>query len=629
MNLSVLLIFIILFQIGKPAYGQNVPSAKITLSEKNATLNKVFKDLAKKSKYQFFYQNELLAKLDKISFSVQNATLDQVLAVCLKDQPLTYSIVGATVVIKKKELPPPPEKSVSASALIDVTIRVVDEQGQPLPNATVQVKNGKEQVGITDDKGFFTLNRVETNAIIVITIIGYDRKEVSVFPSLGYIRMTLATSKLDEVKVIAYGTTSQRLNTGDVSSVSAKEIGEQPVDNPLLALEGRVPGMVISETNGLPGAQVEVNIRGINSLQNGTDPLYIIDGVPYSTSNPFQTSGVNVLGTGNSDEHGVNPFSFINPADIASVEVLKDADATAIYGSRGANGVVLITTKKGKVGDTKLDVNIQNGFGKVGHKLKVLNTQQYLEMRNEAFKNDGTVPNPNADYDMTLWDTTRNTDWQKELIGGTSHNSNDQVTISGGNSDIQYLVGAGYSYEGTVSPGDGNDQKGSVHFNVSNTSKNQKFKISLSGEYGVDDNQLSANDITQLAIQLTPDAPPLYNKDGSLNWAPNAEGISTWPGDMNPVAYLLQKYEAKTQNLVSNAVISYTVLPGLEIKGSFGFTNMQTNTITIIPFSARDPSTWSTSQRTSDFSNDDIQSWIMEPQATYTHKIARGYCRRY
>src|SRR5258708_12008685 len=187
--------------------------------------------------------------------------------------------------------------------------------------------------------------------------------------------------------------------------------------------------MVITQSTGYPGAGVRVQIRGRNSIANGNDPLYIIDGVPYTSNN--LTSGITYV-LGYSGSTTGNPLSYINPADIASIDVLKDADATAIYGSRGANGVVLITTKKGKSGSAKVDINVQSGWGKVAHKMDLLNTRQYLDMRYEAFKNDGSTPNPNADYDLSLWDTTPHTDWQKELIGGSAHYNDVQASVSVG-----------------------------------------------------------------------------------------------------------------------------------------------------------------------------------------------------
>ena len=190
----------------------------------------------------------------------------------------------------------------------------------------------------------------------------------------------------------------------------------------MLALEGRVPGLYIAQTSGAPGAYSKINIRGINSIFNGNDPLYIVDGVPFSsnslTSPDFGGgmlggpgySGSNMYGT------GMSPFNLLDPSAIENIEVLKDADATAIYGSQGANGVILITTKKGRAGDSKVDFGFSQGSGRVTREMDLLNTQQYLSMRHQAFTNDGESPSlGNGDYDLLLWDTTRYTDWQKTV----------------------------------------------------------------------------------------------------------------------------------------------------------------------------------------------------------------------
>jgi TonB-dependent starch-binding outer membrane protein SusC len=330
-----------------------------------------------------------------------------------------------------------------------------------------------------------------------------------------------------------------------------------------LALQGRVPGLLITQTNGLPGGGVTVRIQGQNSINFGNDPLYIIDGVPYFSQLP--ATGVDgILGTSGGMAGAIssgNPLSYINPGDIESIEVLKDADVTAIYGSRAANGAILITTKKGKAGQSKLNLNVQTGLGQVGHKLKMLNVRQYLDMRYEALQNDGinlaTVSNTNSNYyDLKVWDTSRYTDWQEALIGGTARNTNLNVGMSGGTTNLQYLISGTYHKETTVFPGNFNDQKGSLHFNINSSLLNQKLRMQISGTYMLDYNRLLSTDLTQMAVQTEPVAPVLYT-DGSLNWALNALGNSTW---VNPLAELVRKYKNKTRSLVGNVVFSYQIL---------------------------------------------------------------------
>ncbi|HEX9512826.1 MAG TPA: SusC/RagA family TonB-linked outer membrane protein, partial [Puia sp.] len=492
---------------------------------------------------------------------------------------------------------------------------------------TVTIKKlGKS--GTTNEKGEFVLQNVPNGTYTVeISYVGYEKFTSEIVASdntmMVNAELKKSTNRLDEVQVIAYGTTTERFNTGNVSVVKAEDIEKQPVNNPLLALEGRVPGLVITQAAGLPGSGVTVQIQGQNSIGNGNDPFYVIDGVPY-TSQLLPSLNHLLLGTsGVNNPQAGNPLSYINPSDIESISVLKDADATAIYGSRAANGAILITTKKGKAGQTKADINMQSGWGQVTRKLDLLNTQQYLQMRHEALNNDGiTASLANGDYDLLQWDTTRYTDWQKALIGGTAQYTNVSASVSGGTTTTQYIVGGTYHRETTVFPGHFADQKGSLHFNINSVSANQKFRLQLSGNYLVDNNQLPGIDLTNTAITLAPNEPSLYNADGSLNWAPSATGTSTFYN--NPLSYLYNKYTNKANNLISNAVFSYQVLPGLDVRSSFGYTNLQINEIATSPLISTPPEARPYNQSAAQYGNNNINSWIIESQVSYKRVIGKG-----
>jgi len=609
MKLTTLLMTVALLSASAAGYSQ------ITLKEKNVPLEKVLSDIEKQTKYVFLYDaGDIQAA--SVTVDVSNVSLEEALRQCLAGLNIEYTVEENNVLLKSNTKAMVPASKQKKTDLINVHGRVLDENGQPLPGATIQTKD-KSQITITDIRGIFNLKGLNTDAVLIITMVGYDKKEVPVASDMGDIHLTPANSKLDEVKVIAYGTTSQRLSTGDVSSLKANAIEQQPVENPLLALDGRLPGVYINQTTGMQGSAsvTQVYIRGRNSIASGTSPLFIIDGVPYSS----QTLYSGVL-EGNSGD----PLSFINPSDIESIDVLKDADATAIYGSRGANGVIMITTKKGHEGNTQFSLNAQSGFGQVPHFMDLLNTQQYLEMRHEALSNDGVQPSQSADYDLLLWDTTRNTNWQRTLLGDKSQYSTVQGTLSGGNPDMQFNVSAMYHLETSVFPGNTNDRKGSVHLNLINTSPNKKFNFTFSGNYVLDDNKLPGNDLTTLALTLPPDAPPIYNLNGTLNWAPNGQGNGTWPNDTNPLEYTLSSSEITTNNLIANSTISYQLFPSLQLKGNFGYTNMQSDGFHGVPFSALDPAVWPVRQRYSDFGTTNIHSWIVEPQINYTKAIVKG-----
>jgi TonB-dependent starch-binding outer membrane protein SusC len=609
-----LIFFILFFSVCLRAYAQN-----ITISVKNANLESVFKEIRRQTGYNFIYNYDWLQHTRRVTINLKNASINQVLDSCFRGQNFIYEIVDKTVSLKQKEV------SLRASVVpvegSPIRGKVTDSAGAPLTGASALIKNTNKGT-VTRQDGSFEIRNAPSSGMLVISFTGFTKREIKIGNG-KFISIALLPSNsfLDQAQVIAYGTTTHRLNTGDVSSVKAAEIENQPVSNALLALEGLVPGVEITQGSGVPGGGVKVIVRGRNSVGEGINPLYIIDGVPY----PSQTlPGYDALSVLQDIALG-SPLNFINPADIESIEVLKDADATAIYGSRGANGVILITTKKGRKGVSRLSANLQSGLGKIDRELKVLNTRQYLDMRYEAFRNDGAQPDPNADFDLTLWDTTRYTDWQKTLIGGTARYNDEELSVSGGNENTQYLIGGSFNKQTTVFIGDFYDQKGSMHVNLSNRSSDKKFGISFSGMYLVENNHLPVMNYTTLAMQLAPDAPPLYKSDGTINWAPSPSGFSSWSLAVgNPAASLLQQSNIKTNNLISNLEVSYELLPGWKLKSSAGYNNMQTVQFADVPFAAIDPATWPYSQRNSYFTNNNIQTFIIEPQTTYSANLFKG-----
>ncbi len=603
---------------------------KVTLDTKGAKLESVLQQIKKQTGYDFVADETLLENAKTVTLHLKNADIDQALKELFENQQLTYTLEDKVVTIKEK----PPgllDKIKNYFAAIDVTGRILDENNQPLSGATIQTKDSKIST-LSDANGFFTLKQVQAGTIIVVTFIGYQKQELAAVPNLGVIKLAPANNPLDEVHVIAYGTTSQRLSVGNITKVSGEQINDQPVGNPLQTLEGRVPGLFITQANGMAGSGMTVRIQGQNSISSGNDPLYVIDGVPY-VSQMLPTTNVGPQGlSGGINSGNSNPMSFINTLDIESIEVLKDADATAIYGSRAANGAILITTKKGKAGKDKISLNLQNGWGKVGEMLPVLNTSQYLQMRHEALKNDGLNPYPskldpnNFDFDINgLWDTTRNTNWQKVLLGGTSHYTNVNGSVSGGNATTQYFIGGTYHRETSVFPGDFDDVKGGVHFNLTTESANQKFKIQLTGSYLADNNQLPTSDITSTAIKLAPDAPALYNPNGSLNWQIDPQySFATW---QNPLGFLKNIYNSKTNNITGSGLLSYLIIPGLQFSSNLGYTNLQTNEFAGFSALSYDPATqlrFGSGARSANYSYNTINSWSIEPQLNYNLQIKKN-----
>ena len=615
MRLSMWFISLLCLQLPAYSSGYFQIEPKVSISG-NYTIQKIFEAIEKQTGKRIFYANSILDDQEKINLKAVNITIAEVLSQILTGKKLEWSIEPKFItIVEIKNQPKPKTTLTKADSTIPVTGRVTNENGEPIAGATVQVKGTKNGVSTGID-GTFRLYNILPKSTLTVSSIQYQTTQVPVSGKAMDIQLQESVSDLDETVIIAYGSTTKRYATGNISTVKAKDIEKQPVNNPLLTLQGRVPGLFITQENGIPGGGITVRIQGQNSISNGNDPLYVIDGMPYASQMLATTNNFVLGGSGGPAGSGQgNPLSYINPADIESIDILKDADATAIYGSRAANGAILISTKKGKAGKNSISFTIQNGWGQASGKVNLMNTPQYLEMRHEALINDGTPDPGYSDYDVNgLWDTTRNTNWQKELLGGTAKYTTINGSISGGTASLQYLVGATYHKETSMFPGHFADNKGSLHFNLNNISIDKKFKLELSGNYLFDNNQLPFSDMTATALRLAPDAPPLYNADGSLNWHPNSLGASSWD---NPLAYAIATYQNKTNNLLSNIIMSYEILPGLEVKSSFGYNNLQTKEFSGFPLEAIKPEDRPYTPRSAIYSNSTINSWIIEPQAGY------------
>jgi TonB-linked SusC/RagA family outer membrane protein len=592
---------------------------QVTLNKKNVTIEQVFKDIRQQTGYNFLFTTDLLQQARKVSIDVKNATLEQVLELCLKDQPFVFKIKGKSILITERAAPKQATELSNTllqglpPALVNVSGTLKDEKGEPLAGITVAVK-GTRNMTITNEDGNFTLSNVPANAALVFAGVNIDTYETAL-NGRRVIVLTLKTkvSQLDEVQIIGYGSTTRRKSTGSVSSITSEEIANQPVGNPLNALQGRIAGAIVTQANGLPGARVTIQIRGVNSLNSGQQPLYIIDGIPFNMQDQAvpATNDLNSFGIFAANR-GISPFSMINPSDIERIDILKDADATAIYGTKAANGVVLVTTKKGKSGKTKLDVNVYRGAGKVSRFIDMMNTDQYLQLRREAYANDGSTPNTANAPDLLVWDPKQNTDWQRKYMGGTASTTDAQASVSGGDTRTRFLLGAGYHRETTVFPGDFSDSRISVRFNADHNSLDRKFNATLSANYAYNNSNMLSTDLS--TVYNLPPNMPLYNADGSLYWNSNFT---------NPESYLLQKYIGKTNNLMANSILRYTILPGLDLKTSFSFNKVTLDQNQQNPAGSKS-NIGATPTHSARFATTDQQSYTIEPQITYTKNISKG-----
>jgi TonB-linked SusC/RagA family outer membrane protein len=490
----------------------------------------------------------------------------------------------------------------------------ITDGNNPLPGVTISIK-GQQKTVISDFDGKFTIMASPTD-ILIFTYMGFKTLTIPVAgQSIINIKMQEDATALQEVKINAgYYSVKESERTGSIAKITSKDIEKQPVNNPLAAMQGRMTGVNITQATGTPGGGFDIQIRGVNSIRTeGNAPLYVVDGVPYSSQSlGFSSASSGILaGT-------TSPLNGINPSDLESIEVLKDADATAIYGSRGANGVVLITTKKGKEGKTRFNLNTYSGFGKLTRTMDLMHTEQYLSMRREAFSNDGITVYPANAYDVNgKWDQTRYTDWQKELIGGTAETNNIQATISGGSSGTQYLVSGTMHKETTVFPGDAHYGKGAVHTSLTHSTEDGRFKINFSANYTADKSILPPSDLTYKAAVLAPNAPTLYDANGNLNWENN-----TWS---NPLASLNGRYTANTATLIANTVLSYQLLQGLELKTSLGYTDNRVEESRINPSTMYNPAFGFGSERSTLYVNNaSSHSWTIEPQLNWLKKVGNG-----
>ncbi|MDM1373710.1 SusC/RagA family TonB-linked outer membrane protein [Myroides marinus] len=518
---------------------------------------------------------------------------------------LSFTLTYPTYVVSKDNL-------INLDYQDKTIIGTVKDKDGPLMGAIIQIK-GTDTATTTDINGKYSLN-ASNGDILVISYIGYITKEIIVTSDSIYnINLLQDQDILSEVVINAgYYSVKDKERTGSIARVTSKDLEFQPVNNPLQAIQGRVPGVDIIQQSGVTGGGIKIEIRGQNfmgSMNSGRNsPLYLVDGVPF----PSDAFGINNGSLAlNILQNGISPLNSISPSDIESIEILKDADATAIYGSRGANGVVLITTKKAKSNKTQFTFSSSVDFSKVPKFMNMMNTQQYIQMREEAFANSGITTYPINAYDINgAWDRNRYTNWQKQLIGDTAVSKNISFGMSGGGAFSTFNIKLNHNESTTVFPTDKGYKRNSVLINFNHNSKNNKLQINTSTTYSDQSNDLPATDFTSKSLTLAPNAPSLFNKDGSLNWE---NGTFT-----NPLASLEETYENKIKTLNINTQFSYNVLKNTFIKVNTGITSTDFEEVLLQPHTIINPALG----RTSAFSESKLatqktESYIIEPQLNY------------
>lgn len=481
---------------------------------KEQTLKTVLKEIESQTGLSIIYQKDEINENKKINATFENTPVVEALSSIL-DKSLEVSLRNKMIVISKKE------QTSSGDSLKKRTItgKVVDDKGESVIGASIAVQ-GTTLGTITNLDGEYTLANVPENSEVTVSFIGY---KTLIFKAndkaLSKITLKEDTEMLDEVVVVGYGTVKKRDLTGSISSVNAQKIADVPVTSVVEALQGRSPGVVVSNTSWEPGSEPSIFVRGKRSITASNGPLYVVDGIPI-------TGGV----------------SEISPADIESMEILKDASATAIYGSRGANGVIIITTKQGKEGKTKVDYNGYVGFQTIQNKLDMMNGAEYAEYTREAYRNS-TGKNkylsdvPNKEQDMLLPMFSQDAYVLESVLMGYDENgnydpskvrSNDwfdavtrqgfltehQLNIRGGGAKTSFMASATYNkVDGVVK--DQSYQRYSVRLNLSHTI-NKYIKIGGQTQYSFSEKQRGSNMISDNYMYRITPLGSLYEKDGSL-----------------------------------------------------------------------------------------------------------------
>lgn len=540
MKLIALFTFAVIFQLQAEVHSQS-----FNFNESNITVKQMFKQIEKNSKYSIFYRLDQVDLNKKINVITTGGTIENVMDQVLRNQPLTFEVVDEVVVVKAAN-----SLGTDLKAIVKGT--VTDTKGETLPGVSVKVK-GTSMGTTTDVNGQFTVNTPDDNSILVFTYIGYVMQEVSINSrSVVNVVLEASNTSLSEVVVIGYGTQKVKDATGSVASLGTDQFNQGLIASPEQLLQGRVAGVQVTPASGEPGAGATINIRGTGSIRAGNGPLYVIDGVPLEGGG---TSGGFDVGAGSSSAR--NPLSFINPSDIENISILKDASASAIYGSRGANGVILITTRKGASGQG-IQFGATTSISNIAKRYDLLSASEFLP----AVTATGA--------DATAVDFKGSTDWQDEIFrSGISQNYN--LGFGGSKNSSSYRASFGYDNQnGTVK--NSGLQRLTSRLNAAHALFNDKVRLDMQftasnvrNEYApISDNAGFQGSLIGAVLQANPTV-PVNKLDGTGFFDPQG-------GFRNPAAMLaLIDDRDKINRYLGNFGASYTIVKNLTYRGTYGF----------------------------------------------------------
>ncbi len=610
-------------------------SQTVSLRAQNSTLGKVFEAIKKQTDFMVVYNDRFVDPSVSVSFQVKNVPLTEALEQLLNPLSLDYHITENTIVIttlatdQKKISAVGPERAQQRM----VTGQVTDETGRPLEGVTIAVK-GTPSVTTTDAEGNYRI-AVSGNAPLVFTIIGFEAHEQALgAQNVVNVSLKASVSDLDEVVVVGYGTQKSTDVTGSIARVSGKNIANAAVSNFQQSLRGRVPGVTVTQNTGSPSAGVSIKIRGFNSITAGTQPLYVIDGHPIIVSEGNAgTDGI---------PGGVNPLSNINPYDIESIDILKDASAAAIYGSQGANGVVIVTTKSGARGSAQFQLDVSTGLQSVAKKLERLTPAEYAEHFIESRVNGWlrSGGDPNAPYDQrgsytvpaiylepARWNPT---DWQ-DVIFTTGVVQKYNLSASGGGEHVRYAISGGYADNQGIVIETG--MKNYTFRSNIDADINDRFKIGLrfNPSYSVHRQQSTEghfnNTTMGSALVVSPLFGPFTEDGGYTNFLAmrNPQGIGAIAPADNPLAKAREdRYDFERARILSNMFLEYRLLDQLKFRtsisvdGIFNRSNVFQSSKTGRGAQAPPTNPLGTA------SSGQTLNWLNENVLTYQHSFASG-----
>jgi TonB-linked SusC/RagA family outer membrane protein len=488
--------------------------------------------------------------------------------------------------------------------------KVINEDGSPLPGATIRLQ-GSRSAAISDESGSFTILS-PIDGVLLISYMGYFSKELSLKGLYGRpfnVTIIRSTNILDQAQVTAYGgTTIKRYSTGNITTIKWDDIAKSPGRNILDIIQGQAPGLYIQQASGRPGSPITASIRGKNSVNWDSGPIYIVDGVTYPAEKlPYYYQDIFPQARISESLRGGNPLDYLNPALIESIDILKDADATALYGSRGAFGAILITTKKSKGGTPKISVNANTGIVSRATSPEMLSTAEYLMIRREALKNDGkTAAATDLDLNGT-WSENGYTNWLKEFTGHSARVNKINASYSGGTGNLNFGLGGNYRNQNDVQDKNGSVSDAGINFNVNTFTNDSKLSLLISGTYSSTVDNVMHYDLTQGPVPvMAPNAPSLYLPSGALNW--------TLPGGLNGASLLNMRYRNSTNLLYSNMAVKYKPTNKLTFSTELGYNVLFGKEFTGFPSTVFNPSVF-TNNSTSNLYNRRLLS--IQPKLSY------------